>query len=173
MAGVKIPSTKTSEAYQGGLLQATAAKKKADDLSVLSGYQYGATALSELANAGINYSLLEMREDQEENTAQSIELQAKEQANQIRELFNETVGNAVFASSRRGVKTGEGSIATNIEQSSADLGEDIKKTKENAAAKAARIRAQSKVNKRLGKVSVAQGLLGAASSATTSYGLLK
>lgn len=161
------------ENYQETLAKARLEKAEQANSLEMSSYQYGASAFAKLSNSFIDYSLLKVNALQAQTQASSIELQAKEQANIIREQFNQQVGTVMHNATQRGVKVGEGSIAKNIEESSANLGSDISKMNENAKAKANLIRSQSKINKRLGKAQLFQGLTDTLQMGNMSYSKYK
>lgn len=167
---VDITNPKTDESYQGGLAISAASKVKQAALLEDSAYMYGASAFAQLASTKIDYDLLKINQMQRETQAQQIELQAKEQANLIRENFNQAIGNATVSAAQRGVKTTEGSIAKNIEDSSANLGKDVQKLDDNAKAKARMMRSQGKIDKRVGTAKAIGGVKKSGLLGYTGYG---
>lgn len=152
-------------------LQYNESIEKAQELQTVSSLTYGAAAFSEFANAKINYDLLKTSAHQAETQAQSIELQAQQRANMLREQFNNDVGNAVAGAAMRGVDVNSGSIAQNIEMSAGNLGSDISILKSNARSKASALRTQAKINKRIGKAQLISGIGSGAMAGLKSYDL--
>lgn len=128
-----------------------------------------ASGFAGISNAAIDYSLLNTKAMFEQTQAMSIEQQALERANLLREQFSEALGNADTLSARRGVKVGEGSSLINKEQSSKAFGEDIALSEKNAASKAKLLRTQSKINKSLGRASLLSGLTTSGIKIADSY----
>ena len=90
----------------------------------------------------INYDILNIRAEQKEIEANNVELQVTQQANNLRDQFNEAAGTYQYKTARRGVKVGEGSSAQNVEASSRDLGYDVETMTGNAKFKADQLRAE-------------------------------
>lgn len=118
-----------------------------------------ASGFAGIGSSMMDYSLMNIKSDFQQNVASSIELQAKERANLLRERFLESAGNAVTTAAMRGQKVGTGSIARNLEQSSIDLGKDISKMEENALARANLMRTQSSINKKAATGNLVSGLM--------------
>lgn len=79
--------------------------------------------------------------------AKEIEVNALEQANQLRESFAQSLGNSQVEVARRGFKQNSGSVRAEREYSSINMGEDIAKMKKNAKSQATAIKAEANIKK--------------------------
>lgn len=113
--------------------------------------KYGASGFSKIAGGMINYSSLKTEAAQLKTQALSIEQQARERANLIREQFIEAMGAYQLNAAQRGISVGSMSVRNNLENSAANLSNDIAKDKRNASMKANALRAQAKIAKIQGK----------------------
>lgn len=118
----------------------------------------------QIGEAVINYSMLRAESMFADVQADQIELQAKQQANLLRENFNQAIGNELLSATRRGVDVRSAGLRASTELSAKNLGEDISTLKSNAESEAGRLRAQSKINKRVAKAGLVSGILGGVNS---------
>ena len=126
-------------------------KNKSMFSSTLAG---GANMLMGAVNANILMGNFEAME----SSADAIQLQALEMANNLREKFISAVGDYTYSSARRGIKTNSKSVTDNIQRSSEALGKDISRTKDNAKAKADKARSKAKYQKHMAGASILDGL---------------
>lgn len=125
----------------------------------LSGIQGMASGFADIANGYINYGALKTEAGNLEIQAESIELQAQEAANNLRRQFIGAVGDATYNAAVRGVKVTSANLQDNIQRSSGELSEDIRKDKQNAKMKADNLRLQAKLTRRNAKTSLVSGFL--------------
>jgi hypothetical protein len=83
--------------------------------------------------------------------ADNIQLQAKQQANQIRQQYLQAAGNYQYAAARRGIDVNSASVRSNLEGSAEAMGKDIQRLEENAYVKSQALRTQAKIAKQYGK----------------------
>ena len=122
--------------------------------------------LAEITTPDVDYDILMETADIREMEAKNLELQVNQQANLLRESFIKAVGTAKYSAARRGVKVGEGDTATNIEESSIAVGEDIQTAKDTAKFKAGQLKRSAKYlrssakrgSRRSGMLNLAKGL---------------
>lgn len=137
----------------------------------MSALEYGASGFSQIAGGIINYGALRTDASQLKTEAASIELQAKERANLIREQFIEAMGAYQMNAAQRGVSVGSMSVRDNIENSAVNLGKDIAKAERNATMQANALRAQAKIAKIRGKYSMISDIASGIGSLASSYGM--
>lgn len=113
--------------------------------------KYGASGFSKIAGGMINYSSLKTEAAQLKTQALSIEQQARERANLIREQFIEAMGAYQLNAAQRGISVGSMSVRNNLENSAANLSNDIAKADRSAKLQANALRAQAKIKKIQGK----------------------
>lgn len=146
--------------------------KSAEDDYNRSSYEYAASGFSKIAGGYINYGALKADAAQLQTEAKSIELQAKERANIIRQQFIEAAGAYQMNAAQRGISVGSMSVRSNLENSAIDMGKDIAKMDRSARLKANALRAQAKIAKIGGKYGMIadafQGISDLASSFATS-----
>lgn len=135
----------------------------------LSGIQSMASGFADMANGYINYGALKTEAGNLQIQAESIELQAKQQANNLRRQFIGAVGDATYNAAARGVKVTSANLQDNIQRSSGELSEDIRKSNLNAQMKADNLRSQAKLMKRNAKTSLVSGFLKGISGVATGY----
>ena len=170
MAKGKVSSSGKAPAYASldpetkGLIKSQLYSSSAKSLT--SGF-------ADIANGLINYSSMKVEAGFMGNQADSIELQASEQANAIRDEFIGAVGNANYDAARRGVKVSSANVRDNINNSAASLDKDTRKLEENAASQARMVRMQAKLKKRQAKTAMFTGLMSGVSNiangAATGY----
>ena len=156
--------------YSGinGLIDMASSQYK---LSALSG---GASAFAKIASAGMNYQALQTNAAALKVQANSIELQARQRANMLREQFIGAIGSYQFSAANRGVSVGSGSVRDNIESSAISLGKDIQSAKQVAQMQANALRTQAKVAKLQAKSELVGGILGSVgtvANAVSSWGI--
>lgn len=139
----------------------------------LSGVQGMASGFADIANGYINYGALKTEAGNLQIQADSIELQAQEAANNLRRQFISAVGDATYNAAARGVKVTSANLQQNIQRSSGELSEDIRKNKENAKMKADNLRLQAKLTKRNAKTSLVSGFLNGISGIAGGYATYK
>ena len=122
----------------------------------ISGLQKTAGGYAQLVGAKLNWNALKTELTQYELSAQNIELQAQERANQLREQFISNVGNYQFGAAQRGVSVGSGSVRQNLESSAMSLGSDIAKQQKIADVKASSLRTQSEIARIRGRFQYGQ-----------------
>lgn len=137
-----------------GLLDMASTQYK---LSSLAG---GASAFAQMAGGMMDYRALQTNAAALKVQANSIELQAQQRANILREQFISAIGSYQFSAANRGVSVGSGSVRQNIESSSIGVGKDIQKAQKVAQMQASALRTQSKLAKIQGKTAMVTGLLG-------------
>ena len=134
-----------------------------------SSYAGAAGAFAQMASGYMNYQALKTDAYALKVQANSIELQAQQRANQLREQFIGSVGAYQFGAAQRGVSVGSGSVRNNIESSAGSLGNDIARLKKSAGLQANAIRAQAKIMKMQGKSSFIQSLASGVGSLASAY----
>ena len=149
-----------------GLLDMASTQYK---LSALAG---GASAFAQIAGGYMDYSALKTNAHALKVQANSIELQAKQRANYLREQFIGAIGSYQFSAANRGVSVGSGSVQQNIESSAIGLGKDIQKSQKVAQMQASALRTQAKLAKIQGKTAKVTGILGGIGSIAGSIGNL-
>lgn len=77
--------------------------------------------------------------------ASEVELNAVQQANQLRQQFLGEVGNYAFTAGQRGVSVKSGNVQSNLTESSANLGKDIAEIDRSAASQSKALMAQGKI----------------------------
>jgi hypothetical protein len=115
-------------------------------------------SFSNLFVSGINSNILQGNFETLRASADAIELQALERANQLRESFSKAVGDYVYVATKRGFKTDSGSVQSNIEESSMNLSKDIQKEAENARAEANVQRLKADAQRGMKDVALLDGL---------------
>lgn len=101
--------------------------------------------------AYINYNALKSDLKNYEIQAESVELAAKQQANQIRQQFLQTAANYSYTAARRGISVNSASVQQNLEGSAIAMNKDIQRMDQNAHVKANALRAEAKIKKAYGK----------------------
>lgn len=119
------------------------AKSNATKSNILS----GAGMLAEISGSVINYNALKTQNAYNKVQASQIELQAQQQMNQLREQFNNAVGNYQYNAATRGVKAG--GLNSTLEMSAKNLGEDMKIINNNSRFKSDALRTQARINNRM------------------------
>lgn len=112
---------------------------------------YGASAIAGIANSLVDYNLFKTQNSFNKVQANQIELQAQQQINQLREQFNNQIGNTQYKTATRGIKVKENRA---MELSAKNLGEDIHTLKTNAKMKADNLRTQARINNKMAKSSL-------------------
>lgn len=120
-----------------------------DDYKRLSSLISGAGALSELLIPNIDMQLLGYQADMKNLMADSIETQAIQNANILKQQFARNVGGFLAGATRRGISTSSGSVQENIELSARDLGDDIQGMKSAAKQKSKALKLEAKMEKSL------------------------
>ena len=151
----------STETTQGGLLDMFDVSK---NNYYIAGAQKMAGGFAQIVGSSINYSLLKTDLKQLETSAQNIELQAQERANQLRQQFISSIGSYQFGAAQRGVSVGSGSVLSNLESSAMNVGLDVQKAKKNASLQASALRTQAKIAKSRGKFQHTQNVIGGLSS---------
>jgi len=156
-----------------------------DDINSYVGTQTMASGFASMANAYINYGALKVeagnlniQATDKYLQADQVELQAQEQANALRKQFIGAIGNATYNAAARGVKVSSANIQQNIEQSSKEVDEDIRKSKKSAKMQAENLRmqgeslrTQAKMTKQGAKSALVSGVLGGISDLALGYGI--
>lgn len=122
---------------------------------------YGASAMASVANSVLDYNMLKTQNAYDRVQASQIELQAQQQMNQLREQFNNSVGNYQYNASVRGVKAG--GLNSTFEMSAKNFGEDMNIINTNAKFKADALRVQARINDRYATANLIGGVAGALS----------
>lgn len=122
-----------------------------DDMRSLSALSYGASTFAKLSSQKVDFTKLKIDAGYKRMTADAIELQALENANILREQFNQGVGSLIASGANRGIAVGSGVIQENIEKSAQALGKDIQKESEKAKLKAGTLRKEAKLEEDLAK----------------------
>lgn len=134
-----------------------------------SAYAGAAGAFAQMASAGMNYQALQTNAAALKAQANSVELQAQQKANMLREQFIGAVGAYQMNAAQRGVSVGSGSVRDNIEGSAMSLGKDIQTMKRNSQLQADAIRTQAKVAKFQSRSALVSGMLSGISQAFGAY----
>lgn len=124
-------------------------------------------ALGNIMGSHVEYNLLKRETAQLGIEASSVELQAMQEANMLREQFLESIGNYTYGAAQRGVSVGSENVKANIESSAISLGRDIQKKTKSAELKANALRAQRKILNARGKHNLTQSYI----SGLTSLGM--
>lgn len=117
-----------------------------ENYKMAAGYS-AAGAFADIIGAQLNYSALKTEYGQLKLQANNIELQAKQQANILREQFISAVGAYQWGAARRGVSVNSGSVQQNIMSSSENLGRDTQRIQQNANMQASALRMQAQIMK--------------------------
>lgn len=143
----------------------------------LAGTQYkrsavasGAGAFSDLMGSYLDYTALNTSAGALKTQASNIELQAKQQANMLREQFISAVGSYQFMAANRGVAVGSGSVRANIENSAIAMGQDIQRAQKVASMKASALRTQAKMQRDQAKHGMISSILGTIGTLAGAYG---
>lgn len=134
-----------------------------------SAVEYAASGFSKIAGGIINYNALKADAAQLKTEANSIELQAKERANMIRQQFIEAAGAYQLNAAQRGISIGSMSVRDNLEHSAGAMGEDIRKMEKSAELKANALRSQAKIAKIRGKYGMLQSFVEGANDIYKSF----
>jgi hypothetical protein len=97
--------------------------------------------------------------------ADNVQLQAKQQANQIRQQYLQAAGNYQYTAARRGIDVNSASVRSNLEGSAEAMGKDIQRLEENAYVKSQALRAQAGIAKQYGKAQHIRNITGSIMSA--------
>lgn len=118
------------------------------------------STFSKMAGAYVDYNAL--RTDASALTVQAgqIELNAKEQANQLRQQFIQAAGSYMFGAAQRGIDVKSASVQSNLRSSAENMGKDIQKAKQNAQLQAGALRTQASIAKSKAKAQLVAGLAG-------------
>lgn len=106
---------------------------------------------SNIAGSFINYNALKSDLKNMRLKADSIELQAKQQANQIRQQYLQAASSYSYNAARRGIAVNSASVRSNLEGSAEAMGKDIQRLDQNARLEANALRTQAKIAKIYGK----------------------
>ena len=147
-----------------GLLDMASTQYK---LSALAG---GASAFAQIAAGQMDYKALRTNAAALKVQANSIELQAQQRANYLREQFIGAIGSYQFSAANRGVSVGSGSVRQNIENSAIGMGKDIQKAQKVAQMQASALRTQAKVAKIQARTEKVTGILGGISAVAGAIG---
>ena len=126
--------------------------------------QYGASFLADIGNSIIDYNVLKTENSFNEIQASQIELQALQQVNQMREQFNNQIGNYQYNTAMRGLKYG----GDGLEKSAKNFGEDMSTINTNAKFKANALRTQTRISNKYANASLISGVGGAFGSLSSS-----
>lgn len=135
----------------------------------ISGMQSMASGFADIANGFINYGALKTEANNLDLQADSIELQAQEAANNLRRQFIGAIGDATYNAAARGVKVTSANLQDNIQRSSGELSEDIRKNKESAKMQANNLRLQADITRRNAKTARVSGFLNGISGIASGY----
>lgn len=135
-----------------------------------AGLQSLASGFAQVAGGAVNYNALRTDAYGLGVQADSVELQAEQQANLLREQFIGAMGNALYGSTRRGVRASSNFVSDNIARSSEDLGKDIALNQKNARMQADALRSQAKIMKRRGKAQMVGAAMSGISSLASAVG---
>ena len=123
--------------------------------------QYGAglaSSFSSMAGSIIDYAALCTDARNLNIQAGTVELQAKQRANQLRQEFINSAGAYMFGAAQRGIAVQSGSVQANLQRSSEALGKDIQKMSQNASLQASAYRAQAKIAKAKARAGLVSGI---------------
>lgn len=116
-----------------------------ESLRMLGGFKSFASGFGAIAGGLINYDILSAGAALQGTTAGQIELQAQQQANQLRKNFLNSLGNLQYSAASRGIRSESSNIVQNMERSSEALGKDIYNLQTSAKFKADSIRTQQRI----------------------------
>lgn len=102
-------------------------------------------------------------------TVSALELQALQQANQVRQQFINAMGNTIYGAQRRGVRVSSANVRDNLMRSSEALGKDVQTLYQNVQAKADVLRAREKMNKSRAKYGLMTNVLNQLSNIGATY----
>ena len=125
-----------------------------------AGYKNLAGDFANIMGSFIDYSALKRDLRNTYLEADNIQLQAKQQANQIRQQYLQAAGNYQYTSARRGIDVNRASVRSNLEGSAEAMGKDIQRLEENAYVKSQALRTQAKIAKQYGKAEMVRNITG-------------
>ena len=125
-----------------------------------AGYKSLAGDFSNIVGSFIDYSVLKRDLRNYYIQADNVQLQAKQQANQIREQYIQAASNYAYSAARRGVDVNSANVRQNLEGSAEAMGKDIQRLEENAYVKASSLRNQAKVEKAYAKAALVRNVTG-------------
>ena len=130
-----------------------------------AGYKNLAGDFSNIIGSFIDYNVLKRDLKNYNIAADNIQLQAKQQANQIRQQYLQAAGNYQYVAARRGIDVNSASVRSNLEGSAEAMGKDIQRLEENAYVKSQALRTQAKIAKAYGKAEMVRNITGSIMSA--------
>lgn len=89
--------------------------------------------------------------------SQNVEIQATQMANKLRQSYIESAGNYVYNAARRGIDVNSGSVRSNLQRTSEDLGKDVQEINRNAELEQKNLRMQAVAQQATKKIRKAQG----------------
>ena len=128
------------------------------------------STFSNLAGSLIDYSALRTDAANLYVSAGQVELQAKQRANQLREQFIQSAGAYMMGAANRGIAVQSGSVQSNLERSSENLGKDIDRMERNAALQARAYMTQAKIAEKKASAQKKVAIAGAISGVAQNIG---
>lgn len=125
-----------------------------------AGYKNLAGDFSNIVGSFIDYNVLKRDLKNYNIAADNIQLQAKQQANQIRQQYLQAASNYQYVAARRGIDVNSASVRSNLEGSAEAMGKDIQRLDQNASVKASALRNQAKVLKAYGRAEMVRNVTG-------------
>lgn len=125
-----------------------------------AGYKSLAGDFSNIVGSFIDYNVLKRDLKNYYIQADNVQLQAQQQANQIRQQYLQAASNYAYTAARRGIDVNSASVRQNLEGSAEAMGMDIQRLQQNADVKASALRTQAKINKAYGKAAMVRNVTG-------------
>lgn len=109
--------------------------------------------------------------------SKNVELQATQMANKLRQSYIESAGNYIYNAARRGVDVNSGSVRSNLQRTSEELGKNVQDIQRNAELEkknlqmqATALQATKKIKKKQAKLGMIMGGLDLGMQAMTMSG---
>lgn len=89
--------------------------------------------------------------------SQNVEVQATQMANKLRQSYIESAGNYVYNAARRGIDVNSGSVRSNLNRTSEELGKNVQEINRNADIEKKNLQMQAIAQQATKKIKKAQG----------------
>lgn len=89
--------------------------------------------------------------------SQNVEVQATQMANKLRQSYIESAGNYVYNAARRGIDVSSGSVRSNLQRTSEELGKNVQDIQRNAEIEKKNLQMQAVAQQATKKIKKAQG----------------
>lgn len=111
----------------------------------LAGFQTMASSFAQIAGSSVNYQLLKTQSRGYETQALSVETQAEERANRLREELNRQFGSIVYGAAASGIRASSPMVLGKMELSAKNMGLDNQSMRQDAQAQASALRSNAKI----------------------------